>query len=350
MLLYAEVPSFYAAIERRDHPALAERPVLVGGDPRKRGQVQAATPDALATGVCVGMSMMEALELCPHARALRTDVRRYREEDARLRACLRRETERVEPAGPGAAWLDVRGSGEPAEKVAARLRERVKRQLGLPLRVGIAPLKFVARLVAEDSGVEGVGQLEAAGLPRFLAELAVERLPGVGPRTLARLHELGIRRAGELAALERSVVEEMLGNHGLLIHDYARGHDAGRVRAAPRRRSLSQEITLDEPERDLAVLGERIRELAVGLESVLARERLAARRVSLKLRYADREAVSRTRTLARALTTAGALEEVARGLLGRTQAGTRAVRLVGLGVGQLVRARREDRQLDLFSG
>ncbi|MDX1648569.1 MAG: DNA polymerase IV [Myxococcota bacterium] len=348
MLLYAEVPCFYAEIERRDDPALADRPVVVGGDPRKRGTVQAATPDALAAGVCVGMSMIEALERCPRARAVRTDVKRYRDVTAELRACFRRETDRVEAAGPGAAWLDVGDAGEPAEEVAARLRARVAEELRLPLRVGIAPVKFVARLAAEEAGSDGVRRVAAAELPRFLAPLPVERLPGVGPRTLARLHARGLRRVGELAALAPREVEEALGNHGLAIHDYARGRDAGGVRAAPRRRSLSQEVTLPRPELDLAALDERIQELAQGLETALARERQAARRVTLKLRYEDREAVTRTRSLSRAVGTTAALMGVARDLLGRTQAGTRPVRLVGLTVGQLVRARRDERQLDLF--
>lgn len=348
MLLYAEVPCFYAEIERRDDPALAERPVVVGGDPRKRGTVQAATPDALAAGVQVGMSMIEALERCPRARAVRTDVKRYREVSARLRACFRRETERVEGAGPAAAWLDVSGQDEAPEAIARRLRERVAEELALPLRVGIAPVKFVARLASEEAGAGGVHRVGAGEVARFLGPLPVERLPGVGPRTGARLHELGIRTVGALAALEPRAVEEALGNHGLTIHEYARGRDAGRVRAAPLRRSLSQEVTLPRAEQDLAVLGERVLELAQGLEAALARERQAARRVTLKLRYAEGDAVTRTRTLARAVDAAGPLAEVARELLARTQAGGRAVRLVGLTVGQLVRARRDDRQLDLF--
>lgn len=348
MLLYAEVPCFYAEIERRDEPGLAGRPVIVGGDPRKRGLVQAATPDALAAGVEVGMPMIEALEHCPRARAVRTDVRRYREEQARLRACFRRETERVEAAGPGAAWLDVGGGGELPEAVAARLRERVASELGLPLRVGIAPVKFVARLAAEEAGAAGVRRVGTGEIARFLHPLPVERLPGVGPRTGVRLRELGVRTVGALAELAPRTVEEALGNHGLAILDYARGRDAGAVRAAPVRRTLSQEVTLPRPEQDLTALGERLGELAQGLETALARERQAARRLTLKVRYEDRETVTRTRTLPRAVASAGDLAAAARELLGRTQAGTRAVGLIGLTASQLVRARRDDRQLDLF--
>jgi DNA polymerase-4 len=106
-LLYAVVPRFYAEVERVAHPELADRPIVVGGDPRKRGTVHAASEDALARGVEVGMPVLEALERCPRARALPTDMRRYREVSAQLRAGFRRVTERVEPAGLDAAYLDL---------------------------------------------------------------------------------------------------------------------------------------------------------------------------------------------------------------------------------------------------
>ena len=156
MLLYATVRGFYAEVERRGDTLLRERPVIVGGNPRKRGTVQSATPDAIAAGVEIGMSMQEALQRCPTARALATDMRRYREVASQLRACFRRETARVEPAGLDAAYLDLGESEVPAEEVAERLRSRVEEELRLPLRVGIAPVKFLAKLAAEEAGSEGI--------------------------------------------------------------------------------------------------------------------------------------------------------------------------------------------------
>ena len=154
---------------------------------------------------------------------------------------------------------------------------------------------------------------------------------------------------GDLAALGRGVLEERLGNHGLTILGYAQGRDPTRLRVAPHPRTLSQECTLDAPERDLVVLEERLLELAQGLAGALERERLAARRVVLKLRYADREATTRSRTLSRELRTGGAIAAVAAELLGRSQAGERGVRRLGLALGVLGAAGGDDRQLDLFS-
>jgi DNA polymerase-4 len=153
---------------------------------------------------------------------------------------------------------------------------------------------------------------------------------------------------GEVAALGREVLEEHLGNHGLAILGYAQGRDESRLRAAPHPRSLSQESTLDSDELDLPVIRERIEELAQRLEGGLALERLAAKRVTLKLRYADQEQTTRSCTLVRPVAASRDLAALAADLLGRTQAGIRPVRLVGLAVASLIRSRREDRQLDLF--
>jgi DNA polymerase-4 len=154
---------------------------------------------------------------------------------------------------------------------------------------------------------------------------------------------------GEVAALGREVLEEHLGNHGLAILGYAQGRDESRLRVAAHPRSLSQESTLDSDELDLPVIRERIEELAQRLEGGLALERLAAKRVTLKLRYADQEQTTRSRTLVRPVAASRDLAALAADLLGRTQAGIRPVRLVGLAVASLIRSRREDRQLDLFS-
>jgi DNA polymerase-4 len=349
MLIYAVVPGFYAEVERAADPGLASRPVMVGGNPRKRGLVQSATSDALEAGVVVGMLMREALERCPRARALRTDMRRYRDIASRLRACFRRLTDRVEPAGFEAAFLEPRRPEESVEELAESLRESVREELQLPLRVGIAPAKFLAKIAAEEAGTSGILRVDAGEVPSFLAPLPVSRLPGVGAKTEAKLGELSVYTVAEVAALDRRVLEEHLGNHGLAILGYAQGRDGTRLRAAAHSRSLSQESTLDSDELELPVIQERIEELARRLEASLLLERLAAKRVTLKLRYADQEQTTRSRTLVRPVAASRELAALAEDLLGRTQAGIRPVRLVGLAVASLIRSRRDDRQLDLFS-
>lgn len=346
-ILYAEVPGFYAQVERALRPELATRPVIVGGDPRKGGLVQAATAEA--AGVLVGMSVLEALERCPSARALPTDMRSYREAAVRLFACLRRLCERIEEAGLGAAYIEA-GESADAEAVAAELCRRVRAELGLPLRVGIAPVKFVARLAARESGEEGVRRVASSEVEAFLRPLPVTRLDGVGANTQASLAKHDVRTIGELAALGPTRLEEILGNRGLELHALAQGRDPSPVRATRHSKSLSQETTLAAEQVDTGVLLETIQALAEALERRLALEALAARRVSLKLRYADQETATRSHTLATPVAASSEIHAIGRALLRRTQAGARAVRLIGLAVSELGPSAQHERQLDLFPG
>ena len=348
-LLFFEVASFYAEVERAAAPELHARPVIVGGHPRKQGKVQSASDEALAAGVEVGMPMLEALERCVSARAVRTDMKRYRETATRLRVELRAELERLEPAGLGGAFLDATGSGRPAEALAVSLCERVEQALGLRGRVGIASVKFLARLAAEQAGRGGVVRVPAGGEARFLADLPVSVLPGVGPRTLAPLRGLETERVGQLAALGRDVLERELGNHGLRLLEFARGEDAQRVRAVRAPRSLSQASTFELPERDLGVVEERLQSLAGGLEGAMRQQGLAARKVAIKLRFAEGDSSTRTRTLERPVAAAQDVAQAAVALLERTEVGARAVRTVGIRLAALGADPRDDAQLDLFA-
>jgi DNA polymerase IV len=349
VLIYATVPGFYAEVERRRDPSLRGRPVIVGGDPRKRGLVQSASEDALGLGVAVGMAVLEALERCPQARVRKTDMRAYREATAQLRSCFRLATEKVEPAGLDAAYLDAAGSDEAPEAIAVRLREGVARELGLPLRLGIAPVRFLAKLAAEESGAPGVLCVRPGEVRRFLDPLPVERLPGVGPRTRETLLGLGAARVADVLALGQSRLEEALGNHGRAIFELAQGADDARVHPARHPRTVSHESTLATPEIDRGAIEARLAELAGNVEATLARERLAAKRLVLKVRYADHEETTRSRTVKHALAQAPELLALAADLLARTQVGTRPIRGLGLAASTLVRARRDDRQLDLFA-
>jgi len=349
VLIYATVPGFYAEVERSRDPSLRGRPVIVGGDPRKRGLVQSASEDAAALGVVAGMPVLEALERCPQARVRKTDMRFYREATAQLRSCFRLATEKVEPAGLDAAYLDATGGDEAPEAIALRLREAVARELGLPLRLGIAPVRFLAKLAAEQSGEDGLLSVRPGDVRRFLDPLSVEHLPGVGPRTRETLLGLGAACVADLLKLGQARLEEALGNHGRAIYALAQGADESRVRPAPHPRTVSHESTLATPEIDRGALAARLAELAGSVEATLARERLAAKRLVLKVRYVDHEETTRSRTVTHPLARAAELLALAADLLGRTQAGTRPIRGLGLVASSLVRARRDERQLDLFA-
>jgi DNA polymerase-4 len=346
-VLFAEVPGFYAAVERADDPALASRPVIVGGDPRKRGRVQAATPEALAAGVTLEMTMIEALQRCPHARAVRTNMGRYREVSRSLLLALRRVHPPLEPFALGAAYAEIGGSPRSAEEVAHAMCAGVREALSLPLRVGIASGKFLARLAAEQVADEGVHRVPHGEEHAFLAPLDVTRLDGVGRKTAAALAELGALTIGDVVALGRDRLQAAFGSHGLRIHAYASGRDDEPVRAESHPQSLSRESTIRVENLDVAQLTEQLAGLAQQLEGELARQSLVAGRISLKVRYADGATTTRSQTLAVPGGSATELLHVASRLLERTQAGARPVRGLGIQLAGLSPAGEGDRQLGL---
>jgi nucleotidyltransferase/DNA polymerase involved in DNA repair len=347
-ILFAEVPGFYAAVERAEDPDLAERPVIVGGDPRKRGRVQAATPDALAAGVCVDMPVLEALQRCPRARAVRTHMSHYRDVSRALFATLRRAHSQLEPFGLAAAYAELGPRDGEAEAKAAEMQRGLRTALGLPLRIGIASGKFLARLAAQELAWEGVRRVPHGQESAFLAPLAVTRLDGVGRKTAARLAEAGAHRIGDVVALGRPRLEDLFGAHGLRIYACASASDRDPVRAARHPGSVSRESAVRGEPLDLAVLLEQLSGLAHQLGEELERQALATARIALKLRYADQGAETRSRTLPAPIRGATALRAAAEPLLRRTQAGARPVRRMGLQLSALVPAGKGDAQLELF--
>ena len=352
-VLFVQVPCFYAEVERAREPSLRARAIIVGGDPRKRGLVQSACPEALAAGVLVGEPMWSAVERCPSARVVRTDMKLYREVSVRLRRCLRGQVASIEPLGLDAAFLEIAAVGNSTEaavqSLAVRLQGEVREETGLPLRVGIAAVKFLARLAAEDADASGIRQIPKGQEAAFLAPLKLERLPGVGPRTVSTLEALGALCVSELLRVEPALLEGALGNHGLRILEFARGEDSSVVRGAQHPRSLSKEQTFSEAQLDIGALWETLQELAQGIEAGLRREQLVARRVGIKLGFSNGEATTRSRTLARPVAEASEIYSAARVLLERTQAGAQPVRRLGIAVSGFTSAHSSDRQLDLFS-
>lgn len=342
---FAEVPSFYAEVERLRDPRLRDRPVIVGGDPRKKGKVQSASVEAEKTGVRVGMEVRRALELCPQGRAVRTDMVHYREVSGSLRACFREGAQAIEPLGLDSAFIQPWGGAKPD---ASGLRESVRDRLGLPLRIGVAGIKFLARLAAEDLEREGVFCIRPGTESDFLRPLPVSRLPGVGPRTVSTLLEIGVERVGDLLKVDDSEIESRLGNHGLRILEFARGEDDSKVQGRPTRQSLSREITFERPESDRGVMDEQIERLAREIASRLHREGWVGHRVSLRVSFEAGGTNTRSRTLGRPLAGAQDLANLALGLISSTQAGSRPLRRLALAVSQLAPAAQRDRQLDLF--
>ena len=347
-ILYAEVPCFYAEVECAADPSLRGAPLVIGGDPSKRGKVASASREALSAGVELGMPMQEALGLCRDARYRKTDMKRYREVSGLLTVCLRRIVDALEPVGLGAAYIDLRGSRGAPEAIAERLVEQVDDELGLPLRVGIGPAKFLAQLAAEHTPGQPVHRVRAAGVADFLRPLPVGALPGAGPRTAGALEALGARTVGELLGLDPAVVEHELGNHGLALLELARGEDHSAVRVARHPGSISRELTVESGDVDRGALIDYLRRLAHALEMGLDRQGLRARRVAIKVRYRGHPTVTRSVTLGDPVFRAADIFDAAGPLLDRAETERRPIRALGITLAGLAEVGAPEQQLDLF--
>jgi DNA polymerase-4 len=348
VILFVEVPNFYAEVEGLRDPSLRGRPVLVGGDPKKRGRVLSASPEAWASGVGAGMTVQEALSRCPRAVALRTDMKHYREVSGKLLGCLRAEVEAVEPVSLESAFLDASASRGDPDSIGARLVERVRDTLGLPLHVGIAGVRFLARLAAQQTPPGSSLWIRPGDEVAFLAPLAVGRLPGVGPRTEETLSRMGVTAIGDLLRVDRARLERELGNHGLRILELASGYGDSTVRGHRHPQSLSREHTFRNPERDRSEMWSCLEKLSQLVADALQEQSLCGRRITLKVRFEDQQTTTRTRTLQANVSTTAEIYPVTVTLLDRTEAAGRGVRLLGVSVAGLG-PRPDDRQLELFS-
>ncbi len=352
---YAVVPAFYAAVERLDDPSLRARPVVVGGDPRKRGKVQSASREALARGVIVGMAMDEVEARCPDAVFVRTNMKRYREMSSVLQGAMREVSRGLEADGLAAGFFeltsDLYADREAVDRLSGRLVEHVRDSVGLAVQLGIAPVKFLARLAADAGEGEGravtcVAEGEVDG---FLAPIAVDRLPGVGAKTLAVLQEMKIECVRELRDCDARQVERALGRQAGRILAYARGEDPAPVRVAPHPKSVSLHVTFETAVRERATIEEQLGALCQDAEGRLRQQQLETGRMTLKLRYDDADKPRTwTRKLVRPMWRAHDLYAAGLHLLDRSEVGLRAVRLLGVSLAGLSPRVEDDRQLDLF--
>jgi DNA polymerase IV len=295
-ILHADVDSFYASVEQRDDPRLRGRPVIVGA-----GVVLAASYEAKAFGVRTAMGGRQARRLCPHAIVVRPRMSVYAEASKALLRVFDDATPVVEALSIDEAFLDVRGmqriAGSPTE-IAMRLRRKVRERVGLPITVGVARTKFLAKVASGIAKPDGLLAVPPDRELAFLHRLSVEKLWGVGDRTAEKLHNRGITTVGQVARLEEGALVAMLGlATGRQLHALAHNRDPRRVTVGRRRGSVGSQCALGQRRRS----EEEIDAVLVGIvDRVTRRLRKAGRigrTVVLRLRFNDFTRVTRSHTL-----------------------------------------------------
>jgi DNA polymerase-4 len=313
-ILHADVDSFYASVEQRDDPSLRGRPVIVGP-----GIVLAASYEAKAYGVYTPMAVARARRLCPNAVVVSARMSAYSEASKALFEVFNGTTGLVEGLSIDEAFLDVGGlrriSGTPAE-IAARLRDEVRDRVGLPLSIGVARTKFLAKVASGVAKPDGLLLVPSDGELDFLHPLPVEALWGVGVVTAKKLRAEGIRTVSQVAALGEKALVQMLGRaSGHHIHALAHNRDPRPVQVGRRRRSMGSQRAIGRRSKSAA----SVDVVLVAIVDRLSRRLRAARRVCrtiiLRLRFDDLSRATRSHTLPQATAQTQTILATARGLV-----------------------------------
>jgi DNA polymerase-4 len=334
-IIHLDMDAFYASVEQRDDPALRGKPVAVGGSPQGRGVVAACSYEARKFGVRSAMPMARALRLCPALEIVRPDFAKYRAVSQQVMAILRSVTPLVEPLSLDEAYLDVTENalGEPlAMEVARQLKRRIREETGLTASAGVAPNKFLAKIASGWAKPDGLTVIAPERVEAFLQKLPVEALWGVGPVTAKKLRAVGIEKLVDVRAVDDAALRKVVGSLAGSLRRLAYGDDPREVKPDRPWKSISSEDTYPEDLVGLAEMRAEIVRLAKRAAASLEQKALVARTVTIKVRYSNFQTVTRNHTEEPATRDAANITERALMLLERTDAGRRAVRLLGVGV------------------
>ncbi|MBL8671548.1 MAG: DNA polymerase IV [Alphaproteobacteria bacterium] len=355
-IAHIDCDAFYASIEKRDDPALASKPVIVGGG--RRGVVSAACYVARQYGVRSAMPMFKALAACPGAVVLKPDMAKYAREGRRIRLLMEATTPLVEPVSIDEAYLDLTGTqalhGGPPALTLARLARRIEAEVGVTVSIGLAPNKFLAKVASDLDKPRGFAVLGAAEAKAFLAPRPVGFLHGVGPASAKRLSAAGIRTCADLQAADPAALARIVGSFGFTLHERAFGRDDRAVDPGDGAKSVSAETTFDVDISDRDEMAAQLWPLCERVARRMKRARLAGSVATLKLKGTDFAILTRSRTLDSPTQLAQALYDATVPLLDAVLADgpRRRWRLVGVGLSGLAgeAERAAERAADLFAG
>ena len=352
VILHVDMDAFFTSVEQRDFPEIRGKPVVVGADPKAgkgRGVVAAASYEARRFGIHSAQPISRAYALCPHAVFLRGRYDRYEEVSASILSAFRGFTPIVEPVSLDEAFLDATGTerlfGKP-EQLARTVKEAVFKKERLTASVGVGPNKLIAKIASDLKKPDGLVVVRPEQARSFLEPLPVSKIGGIGKKTEERLLSLGIRTAGELARYSRDALEDAFGKTGRLLWEYANGIDDDPVSAGREAKSISNETTFDEDQDSPDILRKTLLDLAEKVGCRLRGEGMAARTVFVKVRIKDFSTQVRRTSQPEPFQLSETLFHKALALFRSCDLKGQKVRLLGVGVSQLIRS--DEVQTDLF--
>jgi DNA polymerase-4 len=335
-IAHIDCDAFYASVEKRDNPALADKPVIIGGG--QRGVVAAACYVARLYGIRSAMPIFKARQACPEAVVIRPNMAKYKQVGEDIRGLMKELTPLVQPLSIDEAFLDltdmVRDSDSSAAMLLASLILRIEERIGISASIGLSYNKFLAKIASDldkPRGFSVIGRAEARG---FLADHPVTTLWGVGKSLASKLRRDGITKISQLQRMKERELVTRYGSIGQKLYQFSRGEDTRKVEPDSRTKSISAETTFRS---DIANLTALVKQMAPLCETVARRLKskdLAGRGVTIKLKQSDFRLLTRTRRLPNPTQQADAIFQAAKNLL-EVEADGRTFRLIGVGVGDL---------------
>lgn len=299
MILHMDMDAFFASVEQRDNPELRGKPVIISGR-SMRSVVSTASYEARVFGVRSAMPLVQAMKLCPLAVVVRGRMGRYKEVSKRIFALLQNMSPLVEQVSIDEAYLDVSGCerllGSPVQ-IAETIKARIKERENLTCSIGIAPLKFIAKIASDMNKPDGITVIDPENVMDFIENLPIGKVPGVGVAALRNMDSLGVKTLGQIRKLDDRILKAKFGVFGHRLKQLARGEDSSQVTLDYERKSYSTETTLPEDTFDREFLNRQLLAQSDEVARLLRRGAVKARTITLKITFADFKQITRRHTL-----------------------------------------------------
>lgn len=353
IILHVDMDAFFAAVEQRENPELVGKPVIIGADPKEgkgRGVVSTCSYEARAFGVHSAMPIQRAYKLCPHGVYIWPNGKLYSKVSKQVFAIFNQFTNLVEPISIDEAFLDVTGSQKlfgDGVKIAHLIKNKIKNELGLIASVGVAPIKFVAKIASDLDKPDGLVVVKPGQIKTFLHPLPIKRLWGAGIKTQQVLHNLGIQTIGDITRFPESFFREKLGKTGLHFYRLAQGIDPRTIKPHEKVKSISNEHTFASDLADGPKLRQRLNILCEKVGYRLRVAELKGKTIHLKLRYSNFTTLTRNRTITYPTNETNTIINTVVSLFEKNYMPASKVRLIGVGVSGF--GKEENPQLDLFN-
>ena len=338
-ILHIDMDAFFASVEQRDFPELIGKPVVVGGQPGSRGVVAACSYEARKFGVHSAMPSSRAAKLCPDAIFLPPRFEAYREASQMIHKVFKQFTKLIEPLSLDEAYLDVTqiaAHSHSATEVAREIKAEIKKAVNLTASAGVSYNKFLAKIASDMDKPDGLFVIRPEKAQVFIEQLEIRKFFGVGKVTEKKMQSLGVYKGADLKKLELIQLQTHFGSSANYYYDIARGIDDRPVKTHRQRKSIGKETTFVDNVIDKRIVWITLQDIAGKIAIIMNDKKMLARTVTLKVKYADFQLITRSKTGENCLKSKEQILQNVPELLKKTEIGKRPIRLIGLSLSGLI--------------